>query len=88
MQTRKEGFLFVRGVAKAAGTEIVKRGLNRRTLFRGESAPCGPRSNLLQHGEKSFNAAVAVMEHADGVVKARIRFCADLNSHGTIPFLI
>jgi hypothetical protein len=79
---REERIFFVSIVAWSGLTEVVQRGLGCSLFFILERAALRLTNHFEKNVEETFNPAMAIFQHANGVIESTIGFCAYLHSHG------
>ena len=82
----EDRLFFVRGVAFAAGAEVLERGEDGGLLFGGEGALVGSLGDQAEEVEEALDSAVAVFQHANGIVEAAVGFGAYLYGQGSACF--
>ncbi len=80
---RKQRLLFVGVVPRAAVLKVPERRCNGIAFFRRQRAAASPLGHHAQDAQKVLNAPVTILQHADRVIEARIRFSSNLNCHAS-----
>src|ERR1700738_1961509 len=86
-QSRKERFFLIRRVALSASPEVLQRSPDRIAFLIGKAPALCSINHDTEDAKEALDASVAVLEHADRVVKTAIGLCANLNCHG-VPLLL
>jgi len=81
-KTGEEGFFFVGVVAPTALIEVMESSGCGFPLFLVEWPAGGLCRDGAEDVKESLNAAVAVFEHAEGIVESTVWFCANSYGHG------
>jgi hypothetical protein len=81
----EEGFFFIEGVARGGFLEVAEGGFEGAAGFVGEEAVGGGIDDAGEDGEEVFDAAVAILEEVEGLLKVGLMGGAKLDGHGGTP---
>src|SRR5665213_1464883 len=80
-QPREERLFFVCRVAFAPGVKILQCGLHGRPFFFGKASIARTLRDQAEDVKEALNSPVAILQHANRIIKATIWFCTYLNGH-------
>ena len=77
----KERFFFIRRVTFSASSEVLKRSLDRIAFLTERPCLAPDSTTTTKNAEEAFDTPVAVLEHANRIIKTTVGLCTNLNRH-------